>query len=1225
MKNNLSISLVLSGILCSCLDAQVMDIGTNFYRDYLDLAQNKGIFKATDAPLEFTQRNGTKFTFDKIPNNNARNNKGNFTALGRNFVVTATHVENGTNAVDYNEKRGVFGNTKYEYLTRYSSTSTSKVYNTETTYLRTTKFIVEGSVDPIDIPDLEISPASYNDQDIAEIEVRKIENYFKAIKNSGGANGNDIFAYQAGIGLLSLEKPRIDPITGNPTGGYDTIVDKDGTNNQTLGASLNNINIINSVAYKKKISLLGDGNEVNGIYVLPFTNDNFRNKLYIGDSGSGFFVYDTLKNKWVLVGVTSVANGTQNYASIVTARDFNDYKKEYENLVSGVNVLGSALVQNKDNIFSSANGSNIMLNSNLDLGHGGIVVNSGDFTLNSTNGSKIAKFAGFDIAGGASLNLNVVSDTSVHKLGKGSLIVSSSGNKPLRLGEGVVELRALNAFDKIYLTSGRGLLRLGVNESLNDKIFFGNGGGALDLNGFDQTFNNISANSSDAKITNKNPQRATLAINGESGKDTIFHANIDKNIELKHSGQGKELVFDGGFDIDGALSLENAKVTLQGHPKTHAIGDASVLTPLAKSKIAAAGLSEPVYMDLTRPSTLSQPDWDERKFSAKDGIKLKSSELTIGKDAKLNGDITAKNSVINLSGELTHYIDKFDGSNTYDDGLKYRQDVQSGNLLVKDVKFDNKIVMDSDSLLRVGGGATKLKELVINGKDTPLAKDVLLGDGKFEIENLEVSGAQKLGFEPDSVVKKSLKIKSFGSENEPVLDFKKVLTLGAGMKFDVDFTAALKGGMALDKTYTLVSAQSIINEGAIFNNEQKLGDLFMTYTISDGKIVMKLSDKKGENPAVSSNVVQERVSKFSQRENKILSMLKGTPEFVQAISSGDDEALRKLAQKADKDMREISTSSLKMSIKALQNSNELMNSRLFQVTQLRAKADISQFKLAGLESDIMPSAKMAYEAAEASRERNNFWANVNGAYFKDKKSDGDLKFYGTNIGYDRGYDEFILGVSAGVSKAKFSSNVLKDDAKIYSFGAYGLFERGAHEIQSNLNFAFINSKRSLDEAQKASAKGRGILSSNYYKYKISLSKSGEYEQSIKPLLALELGANGIDGFKNDRYDQKSINDFNVAVAAGVEYALNSDKNAFSVQFLVKQSVYNSEDKSYVSLNNSNEYVDYKLDNNKLSYKLTLNSDTKLSENLVLSSQLSGMLDNDKNYGISGGLKIEYKF
>ena len=1213
MKNNLSISLVLSSILCSCLDAQVMDIGTNFYRDYLDLAQNKGIFKATDAPLEFTQRNGAKFRFDKIPNNNARNNKGNFTALGRNFVVTANHTLLASAATNFNENRGWFGNTLYEYATN----STQKLYGADTTYLRTSKYIVEGQIDPLDVPNLEISS---QDQTKDEANANKIEDRFRDIKNSGGASGENILAYEAGTGSLALEKPKSD------TDGFAEVMSATEFENQNivnnaLGASVNEIGVAYSAVYKSHYSSVSKP----GVYLFMTSNRGFRNRLLPGDSGSGFFVYDTVAQKWVLVGVLTGVEDNKNYASIVTARDFNDYKKEYENLVSGVNVLGSALVQNKDNIFSSANGSNITLNSNLDLGHGGIVVNSGDFTLNSTNGSKIAKFAGFDIAGGASLNLNVVSDTSVHKLGKGSLIVSSSGNKPLRLGEGVVELRALNAFDKIYLTSGRGLLRLGVNENLNDKIFFGNGGGALDLNGFDQTFNNISANSSDAKITNENSQRATLTINGESGKDTIFHASIDKNIELKHSGQGKELVFDGGFDIDGALSLENAKVTLQGHPKMHAIGDASVLTPLAKSKIAAAGLSEPAYMDLTRPSTLSQPDWDERKFSAKDGIKLKSSELTIGKDAKLNGDITAKNSVINLSGELTHYIDKFDGSNTYDDGLKYRQDIESKNLLVKDVKFDNKIVMDSDSLLRVGGGTTKLKELVINGKDTPLAKDVLLGDGKFEVENLDVSGAQKLGFEPDSLIKKSLKIKSFGSENEPALDFKKVLTLGAGMKFDVDFTAALKGGMALDKTYTLVSAQNIINEGAIFNNEQKLGDLFMTYAISDGKIVMKLSDKKGENPAVSSNVVQERVSKFSQRENKILSMLKGTPEFVQAISSGDDEALRKLVQKADKEMKEISTSALKVSIKTLQNSNELMNSRLFQVTQLRGKTDISQFKLAGLESDIMPSAKMAYEAAEASRERNNFWANVNGAYFKDRQSDGDLKFYGTNIGYDRGYDEFILGVSAGVSKAKFSSNVLKDDAKIYSFGAYGLFERGAHEIQSNLNFAFINSKRSLDEAQKASTKGRGILSSNYYKYKISLSKSGEFEQSIKPLLALEFGANGIDGFKNDRYDQKSVNDFNVAVAAGVEYALNSDKNAFSVQFLVKQSVYNSEDESYVSLNNSSEYVDYKLDNNKLSYKLTLNSDTKFSENLVLSSQLSGMLDNDKNYGISGGLKIEYKF
>ena len=175
MKNNLSISLVLSSILCSCLDAQVMDIGTNFYRDYLDLAQNKGIFKATDAPLEFTQRNGAKFTFNKIPNNNARNNKGNFTSLGRNFVVTANHTLLASAATNFNENRGWFGNTLYEYATN----STQKLYGADTTYLRTSKYIVEGQIDPLDVPNLEISS---QDQTKDEANAKKIEDRFRDIK-----------------------------------------------------------------------------------------------------------------------------------------------------------------------------------------------------------------------------------------------------------------------------------------------------------------------------------------------------------------------------------------------------------------------------------------------------------------------------------------------------------------------------------------------------------------------------------------------------------------------------------------------------------------------------------------------------------------------------------------------------------------------------------------------------------------------------------------------------------------------------------------------------------------------------------------------------------------------------------------------------------------------------------------------------------------------------------
>ena len=1215
MKNNkFGISIALASVLCACANAQVMDIGTNYYRDYLDFAQNKGAFTPQDTPLEFAQRNGDKFTFDKIPNSGARNNKGNFTSLGRNFVVTANHTLDATAASNFNENRGWFGNTKYEYLTSRTATPTEGLYNSDTAYMRTTKYIVEGQIDPIDVPNLDISG---NSRATDEANIDKIQNYLNDIKNSGGARGDNVLAYQAGTGALGLEKPKID------TDGYSDVVsarefEDQNIVNQALGGSVNEISTHYSANYKTHISSINRP----GVYMFMTSDRGFRNRLLPGDSGSGFFVYDTVAQKWVLVGVLSAVADNSNHASIVTMTDFNDYKKDYENDVAGSNVTDAQLVQNKDNILTAT--SDVTLNSDLDLGHGGIVVKNGDVAIGGSG--KIKKLAGFDVANGASLNLNVASDTSIHKIGKGSLIVNSSGNKTLRLGDGIVDIRAVNAFEKIYLTSGRGLLRLSVDDSLKDKIFFGNGGGKLDLSGFDQTFSNVSANSNAAKITNLSAQKATLKINGESGKDTIFHASVDKNIDVKHDGQGRELVFDGGFDIDGSLTLNNANVTLQGHPTAHATADNSILTQAVKDKIVAAGLSEPSYMDLTRPSTLSQPDWDKRKFNAKEGIKINSSELTIGKDADVNSDIEAKNSVINLSGELTHYIDKFDGSNTYDDGLKYRQNVEKGNLLVKDVSFKNRIVMDSDSMLRVGGTKTKLKELVINGKNTAPTRSIAAGSGKLEIENLDVSGANKLTFDPDTIVTKNLNIKDFGNANEPILDFKKVLTLGAGMKFNIDFAAALKGEMTAEKTYTLVSAESIVNKGAIFNTEQKINGLFTTYAIKDGKITMRLSDKKAENPSATPGSEQElRLTGFSERQNKILNMFKNRPEYESALQSGDTETLRQMALKAESDMKEISASSLKVSVKALQNGNELINSRLSQITQLRAKADISQFRLAGLESDFKPTAAIAYEAAEASRQRNNFWANVNGAYFKDKDSGGDLKFYGTYIGYDRSYDEFILGVNAGVSKAKFNSGAMSDDAKIYSFGAYGLFERDAHEIQSNLNLAFVNSKRSLNDSQKASVRSTGILSSNYYKYKISLDSNGEYAQAIKPVLALEFGSNGVKGFKNDRYDQKDINDFNVALGVGVEYVLNSDKNAFAAQFLVKQNIYNSDDKSYVSLNNSNEYVDYKLDNNKPVYKLNLIADTKISENFALSYQLGGMLDNDKSYGVSGGIKLEYKF
>ncbi|MGP1562054.1 MAG: S6 family peptidase, partial [Helicobacteraceae bacterium] len=922
--NKFGVSIVLASLLYSQSSAQVMDIGTNYYRDYLDLAQNKGRFAPSDSPVTFTQRNGQTFTFQKIPDRGARNNKGNFTSLGRNFVVTAKHTLTAAEATNFSENRGWFGNTKYEYLPfdpndnndqpeNYNKPQTAKNYGGDTTYMRTSKYIVEGNIDPLDVPNLNVSGQKEKDQANADA----IQKYFRQIKNSGnGVDCNNpenkdhencnITAYQAGTGAHGLEKPKPKEESLN---GYDDVVtatefekqtETDKTLfNKTLGGSLNDISINYSARYLKNVAR----KERPGVYLYMSSNGKFRNRLLPGDSGSGFFIYDKIKEKWVLVGVLTSVGDTSNDVSIVTKTDFDDYKKDYEHKVSNANISGNNLKKNKDNIFSA--NSKVTLNSDLDLGHGGIVVQSGKLTLekgNSHSNHKITKFAGFDIAENASLDLKVSATTSIHKVGKGKLIVNSTGNKTLRLGEGEVQLMQANAFEDLYLASGRGTLKLFADgDNLNDKLYFGNGGGALDLNGKSQRFDNVAANSNQARILNSSATKSTLTVKGTTGKDTIFHAHVGgdshNNLDLTHNGAGhssKSLIFDGGFNISGKLTVgANAKLVLQGHPTTHALGDKSVQTEAIKKKIKDAGVEPPDYVDLSRPSTLAQPDWDKRKFKASEGVDLGSnSELTIGKEAVLEGSLNAKSGTkINIAGELKggieadgakitiggvaskgtdgkqtitsgkvggninlksstltlgakikHYIDKFDGANTSNesdsnDKLKYQQEVESGELDFYTVQFAHKISMDGASTLQMGGemSSASLKDLVIGGSSASNYTPVK-GSGKLTIENLEVSAEQSATFEPDTTVTKKFMIKSYKPENNPVLKFTKALTLDKDMDFNIGFL----GSLEKDKKYELLSAPHITNYGAKFDKTQTSNGLYKNYTIENGKLYMTL-------------------------------------------------------------------------------------------------------------------------------------------------------------------------------------------------------------------------------------------------------------------------------------------------------------------------------------------------------------------------------------------------
>lgn len=346
-------------------------------------------------------------------------------------------------------------------------------------------------------------------------------------------------------------------------------------------------------------------------------------------------------------------------------------------------------------------------------------------------------------------------DDALHKIGKGELVITTQNNASenlgtLKIGEGKVTLNTdKKAFEGIYITSGRGELALvsgkaqalgattngatsangttsytlSQNKNSEMGFYFGKGGGKFDLAGNSLVLNTIAANDSGATITSVT--KATLKIQGfgykENGekdstkKDTIIHASIGEssatngtNIDIIHNSDTKNdsahLIFDGNINTSGKLSTENSNIALQGHATTHAtISSESIRNQVANAE-SGTQKGMPDYMDLSKPSTLNQPDWDDRIFKIAQGITLTDSTLTLGRNATLESNINASgNSTIKFGGNVKHFIDNKDGKNVTGSGFSYQQLVESNALSAEMQKIANETIRYKGTITATGG------------------------------------------------------------------------------------------------------------------------------------------------------------------------------------------------------------------------------------------------------------------------------------------------------------------------------------------------------------------------------------------------------------------------------------------------------------------------------------------------------------------------------------------
>lgn len=805
----LRISIALSALLLAQTQAQNIYIDTFFYRDFLDLGQNKGAFAAgaQGVVIESSKQPGVSVRFEApIIDQSARSNNGNTTALGRNFVITATHVAGSSG-----ESNDSLVNSQTPEMRRWGQTtysispdSKSQNYGYDITFTRFNKYIVEGETE---IFDAGLKPDKNNTGNDRAQEQQNLQNLKKYLEEHATDSNGNLIIFQAGSGRLSLlnapgagfREAGIANITGTRGGSFSRKVDIDG-----------------GITYEN--STANQNVDARGIQLIDYTDPTWVNGISPGDSGSGFYIYDKTKQKWLLLGVTSkadlVGQGSSGVA-VATKADFEAFKKSKEQEIdlkgnSGWTLSGNALntagyhsLQNDKDIVFKGGGSievtqNIYRNNSGQTG--GFVFKAGSnanassptiYKITSKNGQlygfdgagldieenvKVEWGLGF-IKGNGTGDKRGVND-ALHKVGKGTLVITTKYDTPpddgkygyLRVGDGKVVFDTdTQAFNGVYLTSGRGTLELVngkaqafgavrdpsqldstlpnhfiLNQEHRDKlgIYFGNGGGNLDLKGNSLTLNAISSNDARANIINTDSATSTMTIEGlgydkeknktSSKADTIIHAsfgqstdsknnNADKNnnINLVYKGDEKAatdetkaaLVFDGNVNAKG-LQVDSGKVVLQGHPTTHAYIRNEDITATQYGQvirkkflelvIKAEGSKLPDWMDLSRPSTLEQPDWDHRVFKI-GKIDLQSSRLDIGREATLEGSITAdSSSAINFGGDIEHYIDKKDGENTTGNGFEYQQEVEKKKLKEATQKLANQTIHFKGSIDATG-------------------------------------------------------------------------------------------------------------------------------------------------------------------------------------------------------------------------------------------------------------------------------------------------------------------------------------------------------------------------------------------------------------------------------------------------------------------------------------------------------------------------------------------
>ncbi|RAZ51254.1 autotransporter family protein [Campylobacter hyointestinalis] len=260
---------------------------------------------------------------------------------------------------------------------------------------------------------------------------------------------------------------------------------------------------------------------------------------------------------------------------------------------------------------------------------------------------------------------------------------------------------------------------------------------------------------------------------------------------------------------------------------------------------------------------------------------------------------------------------------------------------------------------------------------------------------------------------------------------------------------------------------------------------------------------------------------------------------------------------------------------------------------------------------------------------NSVYANVIGA--KGYTDNGDPKLYGFSVGYDRSFDNFLVGSYFTYAKSSLDTSYLESEADNFELGIYSRAYLGDSEVDTTVSFGIgkndINNYKLLNEYLNGDYDSKFINLAATYGYVVKAQNS----LFIKPFIGLNYAYNKNDSFTLSNnagiiQDFDKIDGSTLSANLGVELRKYlSDGSFMFITPSVEQELSVSRDDLVSKFRGASTSFTTQADETKDTYaKVIAGGEYAVTKDFSATVSAGFKTNGDDRY-VNGSLGLKYKF